>query len=160
MLLESRSLVHGRWPAFTCRKDAEEGFFSRVAYTWVGVVYLSLAFHFFSICMYSLVGRKGAGQFSTYVGVAFQMVTTRSMSWMLIAFVPLMAIAFDMTGKVFSNMYFPTQTQIHLEIEAYNKMQARLRGELPNSKRSPKQLGERQTRAQINAGNTKQDDIA
>lgn len=27
-------------------------------------------------------------------------------------------MAFDLFGKVFSNMYYPTQTQIHIEIEA------------------------------------------
>ena len=85
--------------------------------------------------MYSLVGRKGAGQFSGFVDVTFYMMTTRSMSWMLIAFVPIMGMAFDVTGKVFSNMFYPTQTQIHLEIEAYQKMQRRLRGELSDSRR-------------------------
>ena len=32
--------------------------------------------------------------------------------------VPACAMAFDLFGKVFSNMYYPTQTQIHIEIEA------------------------------------------
>jgi hypothetical protein len=84
--------------------------------------------------MYSLVGRKGAGQFSSFVDVAFYVMTTRSMTWMLVIFVPIMGIAFDVSGKLFSNMFYPTQTQIHLEIEAHNKMQRRLRGQLWDSR--------------------------
>jgi hypothetical protein len=33
-------------------------------------------------------------------------------------FVPIFAMAFDLAGKVFSNMYYPTQTQIHVELES------------------------------------------
>jgi hypothetical protein len=43
---------------------------------------------------------------------------TRSVNWLAILFVPITAIAFDVFGKVFSNMFYPTQTQIHIEIEA------------------------------------------
>jgi hypothetical protein len=90
---------------------------------------MSIAFYFFAISMYSIVGRKGASQFSSFVDVAFYIMTTRSISWMLIVFVPIMGIAFDVTGKLFSNMFYPTQTQIHLEIESKQKMDRRLRGE-------------------------------
>lgn len=38
------------------------------------------------------------------------------MSWMLVVLVPFMGMVFDVAGKVFSNMFFPTQTQIHVEI--------------------------------------------
>jgi hypothetical protein len=30
---------------------------------------------------------------------------------------PIFGIVFDITWKLFSNMYYPTQTQIHMEIE-------------------------------------------
>jgi hypothetical protein len=79
--------------------------------------------------MYSIVGRKGPGQFSSFVDVAFYMMTTRSLSWMLMVFVPIMGTAFDITGKLFSNMFYPTQTQIHMEIESKQKIQRRLRGD-------------------------------
>jgi hypothetical protein len=36
-------------------------------------------------------------------------------------FVPIIAIILDVVAKVFSNMFYPTQTQIHLEIEANEK---------------------------------------
>jgi hypothetical protein len=83
--------------------------------------------------MYSIVGRKGPGQFSGFVDVAFYIMTTRSMSWMLIIFVPIMGIAFDVSAKLFSNMFYPTQTQVHLEIEAHQKMRRRMRGEVWDS---------------------------
>jgi hypothetical protein len=40
---------------------------------------------------------------------------------MLITFVPMMGMVLDVVFKVFSNMYYPTQTQIHLETEALEK---------------------------------------
>ena len=43
-------------------------------------------------------------------------------------FVPVFGIAFDLAGKVFSNMFYPTQTQIHVEIESR---------EIAKSKRRP-----------------------
>ena len=126
--------MHGRWPAFTCRKGVGEGFLSRLAYTWIGVTFLSIIFYFLFIIIYSLLGRRGPSQFSSYVGVGIYMMTTRSMSWMLIAFVPVMGMVFDISGKVFSNMFFPTQTQIHLEIESQAKMKARMRGRISRNK--------------------------
>jgi hypothetical protein len=54
------------------------------------------------------------------------------MTWMLILFVPIIAIVVDVCGKVFSNMFYPTQTQVHLEKEALGKMHARSQG-LPSS---------------------------
>jgi hypothetical protein len=128
------SLVHGRWPAFTCRKDVGEGFLSRLAYTWIAVTWLSIFFYFAFILIYSILGRKGASQFSGFVEVGIHMMTTRSMSWMLIAFVPVMGMVFDISGKVFSNMFFPTQTQIHLEIESKAKMKARMQGKISANK--------------------------
>jgi len=41
--------------------------------------------------------------------------------------VPIMGIMLDVAFKVFSNMYFPTQTQIHMEMEAKQKMVRRRR---------------------------------
>jgi len=43
---------------------------------------------------------------------------TRTINWLALLFLPLGAIAFDVAGKVFGNMFYPTQTQIHIEIEA------------------------------------------
>jgi hypothetical protein len=79
---------------------------------------LSIGFFLWAITMYSLVGYKGAGNYSDYADVAMHVMGTRSLSWLLIAFVPIMGMVFDVILKVFSNMYYPTQTQIHLEMEA------------------------------------------
>ena len=67
VLYETKSLVHGIWPAFTCRKGVGEGFPSRLAYTWIGVTWLSIIFYLFAISVYQLVGRRGASQFSGFV---------------------------------------------------------------------------------------------
>ncbi|GAX21711.1 phospholipid-transporting ATPase [Fistulifera solaris] len=123
VLFENKTLIHGRWPAFTLRKGVGEGFYSRLAYTWHGVIFLSIGFYFFGICTYQLVGRIGASDFSSYVYVPNHVFGTRSMSWMLVTFVPIIAIGFDVSGKVFSNMFYPTQTQIHLEIECMQNME-------------------------------------
>jgi hypothetical protein len=40
------------------------------------------------------------------------------MTWMVSILVPTIAVIFDVTGKVYSNMLYPTQTQIHMEIAA------------------------------------------
>jgi hypothetical protein len=120
-LYEARSLVHGKWPAFTCRKGVGEGFMSRLAYTWIGVTYGSILFYFFGISVYQLIGRSGASGFSAFLMVVNHAFGTRSMSWLLLFFVPIFGMVFDVSFKVFSNMYYPTQTQIHLEIESKEK---------------------------------------
>lgn len=116
VLLESRSILHGIWPAFTCRKGDGEGFFSRVAWTWHSIIYLSVGFYLWAIVIYSLIGRRGPSPFSSFTDVAFHMMTTRSMSAILILFIPVIAIMLDIVGKLFSNLYYPTQTQIHVEL--------------------------------------------
>jgi hypothetical protein len=127
VLYESKSLIHGIWPAFTCRKGVGEGFVSRLAYTWIGVIWLSIGFYLFAIGVYSALGRLGPSQLSQFTGVASHILTTRSLSWMLIVFVPIVGISFDVCGKLFSNMFYPTQTQIHIELENASKETRRKR---------------------------------
>lgn len=143
MLYESRSLIHGRFPAFACRKDVTEGFWSRVPYTWYGVTYGSIIFYFMFLWIYEVsrsglwyrrrwfssrrlttfllqnIGERGGpGEYFNVVGVVSHMFSTRTINWLAILFLPLAAIAFDVAGKVFGNMFYPTQTQIHIEIES------------------------------------------
>ena len=125
VLFETRSLVHGRWPAFTCSKERGEGFHSRLAYTWIGVVWVSIFFYLFAIFIYERIGRKGASAYSRFVDVTSHVLATRSLSWMIITFVPIMGTVFDVTGKVYANLFFPTQTQIHLEMESHAKTEKR-----------------------------------
>jgi hypothetical protein len=37
------------------------------------------------------------------------------MSWFLVIFVPIAGMVLDVAGKVYSNMFYPSQTQIHVE---------------------------------------------
>lgn len=127
-------MVHGKWPWFTCRKDVGDGFLSRLPYTYIGVIPLSIAFYFVMISLYQLVGTNGASSFAGFILTANHVLGTRSMSWILILFVPIICMIFDVCGKVFSNMFYPTQTQIHLELEARGKMLAKRQG-LPTSER-------------------------
>jgi hypothetical protein len=131
--------VHGKWPPFTCRKGVGEGFLSRLAYTWIGVTFLSIFFYLVAISLYELGGMNGASQFSGFTLTTNHILGTRSMSWLLILFVPIIGMIFDVCGKVFSNLFFPTQTQIHLECEAWGKMQARRRG-VPSSENARRRI--------------------
>jgi hypothetical protein len=105
-----------------------EGFLSRLPYTYIGVTVFSTAFFLVCISLYQLVGRKGASQFSAFTLTANHVLGTRSMTWILILFVPIIGTIFDVCGKMFSNMFYPTQTQIHLELESREKTLAKRRG--------------------------------
>jgi magnesium-transporting ATPase (P-type) len=132
-------MLHGKWPPFTFRKDVGEGFLSRLPYTYIGVAILSIAFYFVCISLYQLVGLRGPSAFSGFTLTANHVLGTRSLSWIMILFVPIICMIFDVCGKVFSNMFYPTQTQIHLELEARGKMIAKRRG-LPTSDDSRSQM--------------------
>lgn len=125
VLYECKSPIHGHWPAFTCSKDKGEGFFSRVAWTWQGVLWGSLLFYCFFISVYTALGWRGANSFSDFVGMGWHVFTTRAMSWLLVIFTPIVATMFDVIFKCFSNMFYPTQTQIHMEIECNEKADQR-----------------------------------
>lgn len=139
VLFETRSLVHGKWPPFTLRKGVGEGFAHRLGYTWIGVTIGSTLFYLFCISTYQLVGRKGANQFSGFTLTANQVLGRRSMSWMLILFVPIVGMILDVCLKLFANMYFPTQTQIHMEMESQGKIKLRRQG-LPSSENARRRM--------------------
>lgn len=67
-----------------------------------------------------LIGRKGpqVGSFFNFAFASEHVLNMRSMTWMVSILVPTIAVIFDVTGKVYSNMLYPTQTQIHMEIAA------------------------------------------
>jgi hypothetical protein len=72
------------------------------------------------------VGRLGASSFSDFVDVAMHVFQRRLMTWMLILLVPTAAIVLDVCGKVYSNFYYPSQTQIHIEIQAQERREKSL----------------------------------
>jgi hypothetical protein len=63
----------------------------------------------------------GPSQFSAFTAIPYHVLATRSLNWMLLVFVPVAATGIDVAGKVFANMYFPTQSQVHLEMESQAK---------------------------------------
>jgi hypothetical protein len=67
-----------------------------------------------------LIGTKGpqVGSFFNFAHASLHVLNMRSMTWMVSILVPTIAVIFDVTGKVYSNMLYPTQTQIHMEIAA------------------------------------------
>jgi ABC-type multidrug transport system fused ATPase/permease subunit len=67
------------------------------------------------------VGRLGASSFSVFGDVAMHVIQRRLMTWMLVLLAPAAAIILDICGKVYSNIYYPSQTQIHIEIQAQER---------------------------------------
>jgi hypothetical protein len=49
--------------------------------------------------------------------VTYHTFHTRSIAWLAVFIVALACTAVDVVGKVFSNLFYPTQTQIHREIQ-------------------------------------------
>jgi len=124
VLYESKSIIHGQLPSCNRNKEVEGGIANRLAYTWIGVLGLSYGFYLFFLYVYQELGaNEQVTPFFNFVKVTEHVLHTRSMTWMLLILVPIAGISFDVIGKVFSNMYYPTQTQIHLEI-ASKKMAA------------------------------------
>merc|ERR1712161_180552 len=58
-LYETRSIIHGELPTFTCRQGKGEGWMNRMGYTWVGVTWISILFYYFFLYTYQLIGRDG-----------------------------------------------------------------------------------------------------
>ena len=51
----------------------------------------------------------------TYAGT--HTFNTRSITWMVLILIPTAMLIIDVVLKLFSNMFYPTQTQIHREIQ-------------------------------------------
>jgi len=128
VLFESGAIIHGKWPAILgCFKSVKDGFWSRLAWTWHGIFILCIGFNFLFIYVYQLlglIGQMGASNFSQFIMVTYHTFHTRSISWVVLLLVVFAANIADVVGKLFSNMFYPTQTQIHREIQVlkYNKM--------------------------------------
>lgn len=118
VLYESGSIIHGQWPALLgCRKNSKEGFYSRLAWSWHSIIFLCIGFNFFFVYTYQYIGTSGYSLWFQFVGVTEHVLDTRLISWVILLLVTISCISVDVFGKLFSNMYFPTQTQIHREIQ-------------------------------------------
>jgi hypothetical protein len=81
----------------------------------------SYGFYLVSLYILSGLGQifgANAGTFFNMVSVPQHVLGTSGMNYVLMLFVPIAGIAVDIAGKVFSNLYYPSQTQIHVELEA------------------------------------------
>mmetsp|Transcript_9024 Transcript_9024/g.10441 ORF Transcript_9024/g.10441 Transcript_9024/m.10441 type:complete len:481 (-) Transcript_9024:80-1522(-) len=127
VLYESRSIINGHWPAITCSKDSE-GYLSRLPYTWYGILIGSFLFYvlfLYTYTGYSQMFGVSAGTAFPYISVPQHVFSTSSLNYVLIVFIPISGMAFDVAGKVFSNFFYPSQTQIHIELEAKELGKAR-----------------------------------
>jgi len=120
VLYETRSIIIGELPTCTCRKTVGEGWYNRAAYTWWGVSFGSFLFLLFCLYVYERLGTSG-GIFGVFAMVTTHMFNKRLVTWVLMILVPLAACAVDVAFKVFSNMFYPSQLQIHAEIQAQNQ---------------------------------------
>mmetsp|Transcript_17125 Transcript_17125/g.24863 ORF Transcript_17125/g.24863 Transcript_17125/m.24863 type:complete len:1786 (+) Transcript_17125:45-5402(+) len=119
VIYETKSIIIGYPPACTCKKDVGEGFINRLAYTWVGVTYGSVAPYIIFVFVYQLFGRLFGPKikiFFGYVNVADHALGKMSITWMLFLMVPIAGTLIEVAMKVFGNLFFPTQGQIHSEI--------------------------------------------
>ena len=128
MLYETRSIIIGQWPFFKCQWKTSDKWYDRAPWTWLAVFVGSFAFYVGFVYVYQ-IGQAALGPsvFSEFTGVVTHAWQMRALSWMSILLVPVAGMAFDLTGKVFSNLFFPTQTQIHIEIFAAELKEASLR---------------------------------
>mmetsp|Transcript_23218 Transcript_23218/g.33776 ORF Transcript_23218/g.33776 Transcript_23218/m.33776 type:complete len:1789 (+) Transcript_23218:129-5495(+) len=136
-LYETRSVIIGWFPAFTCRKGVGEGYVNRLAYTWVGAAYGQLGFYIFFIYVYQffgLAGPESTGSFFPFVFVTNHVLNKRSITWMLFLLVPIAAALCDVAGKVIGNLFYPAQVQIHMEIASQ---------EIAHSKEKKKETAEK-----------------
>ena len=78
---------------------------------------------FFSHPREKEIGKLGPGSWAPFVRVTYHTLNTRTISWMIFLLAVLMCQIVDVSGKLFSNMFYPTQTQIHREIQVlkFNK---------------------------------------
>jgi len=128
VLYESRTIIVGKWPP--CWNARKEGFVNRVPYSWYGITYGSLIFHFlFFLPIYNDVtkttDRKDESGYFDFLGIYPHVMGTSSVNYITMTFIPIAGMAFDVCWKVFSNMFYPTQTQIHAEIEVQEMAEKR-----------------------------------
>eukprot|EP00531_Pseudo-nitzschia_arenysensis_P016673 CAMPEP_0116157348 /NCGR_PEP_ID=MMETSP0329-20121206/23298_1 /TAXON_ID=697910 /ORGANISM="Pseudo-nitzschia arenysensis, Strain B593" /LENGTH=1587 /DNA_ID=CAMNT_0003654453 /DNA_START=285 /DNA_END=5048 /DNA_ORIENTATION=+ len=128
-LYEARSIINGKFPAFTawCKKT-EEGYISRIPYTWYGILYGTIVAYALCMTFYNYFGAalgSNASTFFSMVWVPSHVFLTSATNYILILFIPIGAMVFDVAGKVFSNMFYPSQNQIHIELESEEIRQQR-----------------------------------
>lgn len=92
-----------------------------MAWSWVGLSWCSILFYIVFLYVLAVIGFNGpeSGTFFNFVEVSIHVFNTRSITWMVSILILVITTITDVTGKVFSDIFFPTQTQIHMEIVKY-----------------------------------------
>lgn len=122
VLYEGGSIIHGTCPPVSCNKQEKDGLASRLPWTWVGAIILSIGINFLFLYIYQEIGK---GEIKTNMS-GFTMVTSHMLSmrpgtWIILLMVSIAAMIVDVIGKVYSNMFYPSQAQIHKEISVLNR---------------------------------------
>jgi hypothetical protein len=126
VMYETRSIINGKWPTaflYCCNRNVNSkdgGFLSRIPYTWYGIIWGSIFFWFLALFLYCEASKYGGAEMETFfvmVDVAPHVFGTSSLAYLMVLFIPIAGIAVDVSVKVFSNMFYPSQTQIHREME-------------------------------------------
>jgi len=131
LLFESRSILNGIWPTaflYCCKKDVKSkdgGFWSRIPWTWYGILIGMIWFYFLLfLFLYAQLGiwaGPSIGTMYLYTGVTNHILGTSSLNYVVMLFIPIGGMAIDVAGKAFSNMYYPSQNQIHIELQSKSK---------------------------------------
>eukprot|EP00537_Pseudo-nitzschia_pungens_P017531 CAMPEP_0172409442 /NCGR_PEP_ID=MMETSP1061-20121228/76369_1 /TAXON_ID=37318 /ORGANISM="Pseudo-nitzschia pungens, Strain cf. pungens" /LENGTH=1620 /DNA_ID=CAMNT_0013145597 /DNA_START=1731 /DNA_END=6593 /DNA_ORIENTATION=+ len=140
VLYESRSIINGKWPAFVgCCSTTKGGYTSRLPYTLYGILIGSFGAYAFCLSVYKAMGvflGVSSGTWFIMFYVPDHAFLYSLYNYVLIIIIPIGAMSLDIAGKVFSNMFYPSQNQIHIELES-RELQALRKGKKPSKAHSP-----------------------
>merc|ERR1711879_486764 len=92
---------------------------SRFSWTFFGFSVASVLFWVSAAFLYAYVGTFSTNpDFIPFADAAAHPFGMNHRSWLIIFIVPVVATLVDVVLKLFANLYFPNQTQIHMEIAA------------------------------------------
>jgi len=92
-----------------------EKWYDKFGWTLFGIIVLSYGFWMFACYMYSYVARWYFKK-NMFNDVALHTFNRASIAWLVFFLIPIAACICDVAAKLFASMYFPSQTQIHMEI--------------------------------------------
>jgi len=118
VLYERRSIIHGDGK-FYIKSVPPEKWYDRYPWTWIGIIFLS--YGFWTVCVYcfGIIGRSNDNfaSYSRFNDTSIHAYNRSSIAWIIYFLAPITACLSDVTLKLFAHIYFPSQTQIHTEIE-------------------------------------------
>jgi len=117
-MFETNSIIVGN--LFTTRAEKRstsiiDKWYDKFGWTLFGVIILSYGFWMFACYTYSYVARWSFAK-DMFNDVALHTFNRASIAWLVFFLIPIATCICDVTAKLFASMYFPSQTQIHMEI--------------------------------------------